>query len=45
MTSKAQIIETNKKPFKKVAIDPITLDDIERDGRHRVPHRDVVGHS
>ena len=29
MASKAQIIETNKKPFKKVAIDPITLDIIE----------------
>ena len=29
MTSKAQIIETNKKPFKKVTIDPITLDIIE----------------
>ena len=27
--AKAQIIETNKKPFKKVAIDPITLDIIE----------------
>lgn len=29
MASKAQIIETNKKPFKKVPIDPITLDIIE----------------
>ncbi|MDX2144056.1 MAG: hydantoinase B/oxoprolinase family protein [Rhodospirillaceae bacterium] len=29
MTIKAQIIETNKKPFKKVPIDPITLDIIE----------------
>ncbi len=29
MVSKAQIIETNRKPFKKVAIDPITLDIIE----------------
>ena len=26
---KAQIIETNKKPFKKIAVDPITLDIIE----------------
>jgi N-methylhydantoinase B len=29
MATKAQIIETNKKPFKKVSIDPITLDIIE----------------
>ncbi len=39
MASKAQIIETNKKPFKKVAIDPITLDIIEsalRNARHEM---------